>query len=745
MASVTKDAATVAQLQVSGNSTSLEKQQRQEEDDAWKKNTDCVYFLASPLTCKKGLECEFRHSEAARLNPKDCYYWMNGACLNPKCPFRHPPLDALPEVPAAASGGLPLPSYPAFPSVQYGAANPGVPCIFFQKGYCLKGDRCPFVHGSYPASNKVPQAQPAPAPAGLPAPAKAYGALEKCTQQKIIPQANASRPVQAVPEVKPAANAAVALPRKEALSVIYAPPPSTRVVNVVNLNKETSATLSIETSGSKHNHFVQASSMEDSSLQNEKDADELLRESSPGFDVLVDDEEGEYYHNDDQFTRIGGNEGRNLNDLDLVHPDDYNPPVDPDSYRELHGYDSYDHMQDRYAQEQRRVSSERSLRETVRSDRRGPGEADLRSRLSKQRRSNGVDSDHASDRHAKERSYGSGRRDSYLSPPRERRRGSRLQGRIKLPVTSLLNDGTLATVRGSDRDRDRDHRRISPGGPRLSSRQGSLRDRLRGGIRDESNDGRNLWSTRIKEGTSNINGTNFMGPKSLAELKVAKQPNGKEEQVKRDQSAAVGKRRSSALEGSEPADAVLSFEGPKPLSEILKRKREAQASAWATTPIVSADNRDGRSAAVFYDQVKSPLSSAGEQEASLVAVPGKQENTSEGDEGTIADSNKKPKVNEGSPSLVNEGPSSLVNEEDVYENGDKEGLVEDGEEYLGNEGEEYEQADGEYEYEEDGEGYYAEDGEYYVEDGENAAELDGDYMDEDEADDSAKKIGVELS
>ncbi|KAL9270935.1 Zinc finger CCCH domain-containing protein [Drosera capensis] len=737
MASVTKDAAAAAQLQVSANSSSLEKQQRQEEDDAWKKNTDCVYFLASPLTCKKGIECEFRHSEAARLNPKDCYYWMNGACLNPKCPFRHPPLDALPEVPAAASGGLPLPSFPAFPSVQYGAAKLGVPCIFFQKGYCLKGDRCPFVHGSYPASNKVPQAQPAATPAGLAAPAKVFGALEKCTQQLITPQAIASRPVQAVAEVKPAAYSAVALPRKDASSVIYAPPPSTRVVNVVNSNRETSAILSNETSGSKHNHFVRASSMEDSSLQNEKDADELLRESSPGFDVLVDDEEGEYYHNDDQFTRIGGHEGRNLNDLDLVHPDDYNPAVDSDKYRDLHGYDSYGRMQDRYAREQRRVSSERALGETVRSDRRGPGEADLRSRLSKQRRSNGVDSDHASDRHAKERRYRSGRRDSYQSPPRERRLGSRLQGRIKLPITSPLNDGTLATERGSDEHRD--HRRTSPGGPRLLSRQGSLRDRLRGGIRDESNDGRNLWGTRIKEGTSNINGTNFTGPKSLAELKVAKQPNGKEEQVKRDQSAAVGKRRFSALEGSQPADANLSFEGPKPLSEILKRKREAQASASATTPIASADNGDGGSAAVSNDQVKSQaaLSSAGEQDASVVTVPDKQENKSEADEETVADSNK-PKVNEG--------PSSLVIEGDAYENGVEEGLVEDGEEYLGNEGEEYEQADGEYEYEEDGEGYYEEDGEgYYVQDGENAAELDGDYMDEDEGDNSAKKIGVELS
>lgn len=60
------------------------------EEDALKRNTDCVYFLASPLTCKKGSECEYRHSEHARMNPRDCWFWLNGNCLNPKCSFRHP-------------------------------------------------------------------------------------------------------------------------------------------------------------------------------------------------------------------------------------------------------------------------------------------------------------------------------------------------------------------------------------------------------------------------------------------------------------------------------------------------------------------------------------------------------------------------------------------------------------------------------------------------------------------------------
>lgn len=42
------------------------------------------------VVCVQGSECEFRHSDVARMNPRDCFYWLNGNCLNPKCPFRHP-------------------------------------------------------------------------------------------------------------------------------------------------------------------------------------------------------------------------------------------------------------------------------------------------------------------------------------------------------------------------------------------------------------------------------------------------------------------------------------------------------------------------------------------------------------------------------------------------------------------------------------------------------------------------------
>ncbi|XP_058760436.1 zinc finger CCCH domain-containing protein 32-like [Vicia villosa] len=106
------------------------------DEDLLKRNTDCVYFLASPLTCKKGVECEYRHHEIARLNPRDCWYWLSGNCLNPTCAFRHPPLD----------GHAGVPSEPIQSSVPASANKTMVPCYFFFNGFCNKGSKCSFSH-----------------------------------------------------------------------------------------------------------------------------------------------------------------------------------------------------------------------------------------------------------------------------------------------------------------------------------------------------------------------------------------------------------------------------------------------------------------------------------------------------------------------------------------------------------------------------------------------------------------------
>ncbi|KAI7725309.1 hypothetical protein M8C21_017950 [Ambrosia artemisiifolia] len=109
-----------------------------DEEELQKRFTDCVYFLASPLTCKKGIECEFRHNEIARLNPRDCWYWMGGCCYNPECAFRHPPLEGLKE---AYYESLNPSNGPALP-----VDKTNLPCYFYSKGFCNKADRCSFLH-----------------------------------------------------------------------------------------------------------------------------------------------------------------------------------------------------------------------------------------------------------------------------------------------------------------------------------------------------------------------------------------------------------------------------------------------------------------------------------------------------------------------------------------------------------------------------------------------------------------------
>lgn len=143
------------------------------DEDLLKRNTDCVYFLASPFTCKKGAECEYRHSEMARLNPRDCWYWLSGNCLNPTCGFRHPPMDTHAEASAEAeilSNNASLPP-----------SKNSVPCYFYFSGYCGKGDKCTFLHGSEDISAVKLNIDSASAPLDTKLPSKA---VPKITVEK---------------------------------------------------------------------------------------------------------------------------------------------------------------------------------------------------------------------------------------------------------------------------------------------------------------------------------------------------------------------------------------------------------------------------------------------------------------------------------------------------------------------------------------------------------------------------------
>ncbi|KAI7748578.1 hypothetical protein M8C21_000117, partial [Ambrosia artemisiifolia] len=138
-------------------------------------------------------ECEYRHSDIARVNPTDCWYWLNGNCLNPKCAFRHPPIDGLLEA------EVPIPVGPAVPQAP---VKQGVACIFFQKGFCLKGHLCPFWHGSPNIVNNkaVHPVPPNDNPVTKPSKRASAGPEKSVQEQKFTPQENVQKPTEFSPQ-----------------------------------------------------------------------------------------------------------------------------------------------------------------------------------------------------------------------------------------------------------------------------------------------------------------------------------------------------------------------------------------------------------------------------------------------------------------------------------------------------------------------------------------------------------------
>ncbi|XP_057541965.1 zinc finger CCCH domain-containing protein 17-like [Amaranthus tricolor] len=703
------------------------------EDESLKRNTDCVYFLASPLTCKKGSECEYRHSEYARVNPRDCYYWLNSNCLNPKCSFRHPPLDGLitPQAGNFAGPSVLVQPGPSVPTVPQNPTKQGVLCIFFQKGYCLKGDRCPFMHGPNPPTMKIQQASASVTVPEASVFNKAFSTLEKCTQPKTNLQVNLSKvkeaPLQerAIPKVQPTRSLNGASAGRG-----YQPPSG--MIQEVRKYGETkppsvgNGNLRTRTGPAHH-----SSSYDDQNIQNGREADDSLRESSPGFDVLVDDKlnEDEYYH-EDQYVRMRGNDGRNLKEFDMGFKDDYNSvaDMDPEIYHSRRGYDSFDRFPEKYAQEHRRASSERALGEPPHYDRRGSyksqspdfnQKSDLRNRLSKQRRVNGlksvVNSDYSLDDHVEDRGHRSIQKDSHQSVGHEISRGRRLQGRIKLPRRcSPMSGNDVYSERG----------RLSPSRQQASSQQGRLRDRLRGRIQDESREGRRINGPMVIKDTS---GADFAGPKRLSELKGSRQSDSDQQLIKSHQSGSGGKLRDRVLASSVGIEDHTSFEGPKPLSEILKRKRTATTGTTSdnnkeeikhsdndvniTDYALNSDTKTGKHVTLSSASEKDK---AGEIDNKPLVVKAAEE------EGEI--SNKKIKLNGDRHAEL-----SLHESENKHSETKEDLIVADNENQEYNE--EYEAEDGAFDYEQyDGEG--------------GTGDHEADSMDEDDGDDFAKQLGV---
>ena len=94
----------------------------------------------------QGSSCTFRHCYATLSNYTPCKFWASGSCLNPDCPFRHPPTSA-----SITVGTAPI-----------AAPKSTQPCVFYNSGSCKKGNLCAFSHDFVPGTlgqQQQPQAQ----------------------------------------------------------------------------------------------------------------------------------------------------------------------------------------------------------------------------------------------------------------------------------------------------------------------------------------------------------------------------------------------------------------------------------------------------------------------------------------------------------------------------------------------------------------------------------------------------------
>lgn len=553
------------------------------EDEIKKRNMDCVYFLASPLTCKKGAECEYRHSESARLNPRDCYYWLNGGCLNPSCAFRHPPLEGLTET---GSGPVQPSSNALIPS-----SKSSVPCYFYFNAYCIKGDQCPFLHDMFPAQKSLkapPQMTTAhppekktstgsdTGPASVEVPAHLPGDTPEPIKQEHFKEVS-QQPTTAIALEEPNPSAESSVPDFEEPSIKLSdenPLPPTEY-------------------GSPPLCLDQGSE----GLVKECAEPDEWWESSPGFDVLVDDGSDQLPYDDDDADYIMARERESeilhshghLLQYDYDVPDGYDPTGYPDAgYMYEHGMlDNYNHADNnRYTPEyfqrehsrERGHSRERSLevvphrkrhssrRNDVLDERDG---MDLRDHLRKRRKTDGSSRkglpSHAR-RKSRERSVRQGM-------------GPSLHGRLASEVgnMSVSVHDTEFSVNDSQRSGwsgyPQSSRHVQS---RLRERESRRRNRKptpERSVRISSGEGsssRKAESSQVKTDASN-----FTGPKTLAQIKEEKRRATSEEGNNSENYAPRHPTRTG------PKD----FEGPRPLNELLKEKRRSMSSNGKTNDL----------------------------------------------------------------------------------------------------------------------------------------------------------------
>lgn len=444
-----------------------------------------------------------------------------------------------------------------------------VPCYFFQIDSCMKGDMCPFLHGSQNAFPSVNPPQPSKLTAADEPETRINGPLQKCQNKQNVPQPHTQNPADQLVAAERSVKVEVApcqrtSQKESALS-------ANNIVDEFADPEASDSPLSNENGGDR-----QFSYPEDD-FQNCEDADEFLGESSPGFDVLVDndDENSDYFHNEDEMGVDSGHSGRLTSSLNVF---DLNGLSDPDRLaiydRDFGNYANYDqYMHGYYRNDLSNYALSEGITDGLKGDRRGIlsleshetiSGSDLRHRLSRKRRAYGHRAARRSDRLSNYLSRGkfpAGEHRYGIHPYRDQKKfssnrsiSSRFRGRLKLPEISDPENGDYLHHNGEN-EGQRQLGRFSFNQVAFANQRRHRHERTR---QDLASDCRRTSS--------------FHRDGDLPTRDFARNTNG----VYTKHENVGGQQR---LENS------VSFEGPKPLSILLKIKREA----------ASANNKDSLS------------------------------------------------------------------------------------------------------------------------------------------------------
>ncbi|KAF8406957.1 hypothetical protein HHK36_006078 [Tetracentron sinense] len=535
------------------------------EDETQKRNTDCVYFLASPLTCKKGIECEYRHSETARLNPRDCWYWLDGNCLNPTCAFRHPPLEGRTET-SSESATLPHQS-----SVPVNKTN--VPCYFYFNGFCNKGDRCSFLHGPndvssawkpsktvstatdvHPLDNKTSAGNDT-GPVSIKAPSNPSETALKVVAQQLLPKEDLHHSIANVMERSTSPQ--ISLPDFQEVAV------------------KSDSPLPAE-------DFVERRSLLCPDQSSEEEVNDHMEpeerwESSPGFDVLVDDGSENLGYEDDEYSLAHDREARGIHNHLLGYDFEDQVGYDPREYPDVgilyeHGvYESYSCSENGDIHNSVQIAPEhlrdRILDPMFRKRKLLPREldiddlndVDLRDHLRKRRR---IDGRQAS--RNPRRQGPSHLNDRSRELPGRHGMGRMLHGRLASEVgKNMIRSHNENETRSNDADPRGWSRHSHPRHSRLRQHDKERKRQARQQILP-SEISSDSASREMRRPTQEF--TMFTGPKTLSQIKEEK----RKAREHGDDFRNSGRPSRTTSE---------EFQPPKPLSEILKEKRRLGSSS----------------------------------------------------------------------------------------------------------------------------------------------------------------------